>query len=142
MSGKTCTAQTCDCVNHDAVLSLFLCTKLYCNGREIEEGVNGLNETCRTSANVSLPSLSEVDHYLDEKEKAALRHFERSDAKEFDAVFPIVNNVVVVGESLYRLAYDTLVSVPLKRMKQYLRINSCRMLHILKLEHIGFTGKF
>jgi hypothetical protein len=63
---------------------------------------------------VSLPSFSEVDQYLDEKVKGKLRHFERSDAKEFDAVFPVVDNVVVVGESLYRLAYDTLVSITIQ----------------------------
>lgn len=109
-TGKDCTAATCPCVNALAIGSLYLCNKLYCTESERVESLRALNETCWISENVTIPAYLDVVEKYSDKDILNLKHLSRDEAIVWPGPWPILNEVVVIDESFYKLGHDTLVS--------------------------------
>ncbi|KAK0111110.1 hypothetical protein ONS95_001487 [Cadophora gregata] len=96
------------CDNEFQIPSLYLCLSLFCTEDERIVGLNGMNETCRSRSNVTLPPFSIVDRYSDE-DIERLRHLQVEEIPNgADFVF---NEIAVPSIQVFKLAFDTLDAV-------------------------------
>lgn len=93
------------CTNDLRISSAFLCFKIFCNPKEILDGLANFNETCRL-VDSPLPSYSLIDRYTDD-DINRLHHLAPEEVIENPTIF--FKETVVISKDLYKLAFKTLV---------------------------------
>ncbi|KAM0287043.1 hypothetical protein ACHAQH_000728 [Verticillium albo-atrum] len=94
------------CESQQRILSLYLCLKVYGAEGVGIAGLNHENETCQAWRNTALPPFDIVDAYSKD-DLARLRRIGMEQQKDGAHV----NEVIMLSETLYRAAFDTLDAV-------------------------------
>lgn len=93
------------CRSRMRLVSLYLCSEVYCSLEERTTNLQALNSTCQAQVNVSVPSFDLIADYTDDR----ISHVRRIQKSEFEhgANF---SDVGIPSDYLFRLAHDTLAS--------------------------------
>lgn len=124
------------CRSQQRIKSLYLCLKVYGNEHGISLGLTQKNETCQRYQQVALPPFHIIDEYSDD-DIARLRHLNEKD--RLDGVR--IDEVAIVGHSLYKAAHDTLVYIYPHIYQITALLTSCRNRMLMLRSIIIHMGK-
>ncbi|KAK9424978.1 putative FAD-binding FR-type domain-containing protein [Seiridium unicorne] len=104
-AGLSPSPPTRQCQSHKALVSLYLCAKVYCSVEEETTGLQFLNSTCQKKVHDSVPPFDLIADYTDE----LIAHVPRYEKPDWDDGVTF-QDVVIPSDHFILLAYDTLYS--------------------------------